>query len=271
VAQSMVSEESRKIESAQWQLGVEFCRAIGPCPGNLSHGAEAMTSPSGSSSSSGATKIMVIRHAEKPDTYNNQKFNGVDEFGNNCGKQGAEDLVTLGWQRSGALITLFAPPWGPQKHLATPVAIFASDPSEKSSAATPSSDGPSQRPYQTVLPLSAVLAKVPFNHSFKKSKYPGMVTAALACSGAVLICWQHEDIPIVKNSGITYEILTQTKTPLNAFKIPTTWPGHDYDMIWVFDRPSGVGQITGFEVVYQKLLAGDHDETAETAPALRGA
>lgn len=219
-----------------------------------------MTSPSGSTSTTGATKIMVMRHAEKPGTYNNQQFNGVDEFGNNCGKQGAEDLVTLGWQRAGALITLFAPPWGPQKHLATAAAIFAADPSDTSDTATASSDGPSQRPYQTVLPLSAALPQVPFNFTFKKSKYPGAVTAALACSGAVLICWQHEDIPIAKNSGITYEILTQTQTPLNAFKIPTNWPGDRYDMIWVFDRPSGTGKITGFKVVYQKLLAGDHHE-----------
>ena len=43
----------------------------------------------------GATKIMVIRHAEKPGAYGNQSYGGV----NALGAADSESLVTLGWER----------------------------------------------------------------------------------------------------------------------------------------------------------------------------
>jgi hypothetical protein len=71
---------------------------------------------------SGATKIMVIRHAEKPGTYSGTAYSGVDEFGTVSGAAGAKHLVTLGWERAGALITLFASPYGPAPNPPTTVA-----------------------------------------------------------------------------------------------------------------------------------------------------
>jgi hypothetical protein len=52
------------------------------------------------------SKIMVIRHAEKPDEAGTTF--GVSVEGN----QDPEALIVRGWQRAGALTTFFAPPDG---------------------------------------------------------------------------------------------------------------------------------------------------------------
>jgi hypothetical protein len=205
---------------------------------------------------------MVIRHAEKPDTYNGQTYFGVNPYATQSGDAGKEDLVTLGWERAGALVTLFAPPWGPKICLATPQTLFASDPAPKATkddatddAAAKKDSEPSQRPYETLTAVAAALAlggaPMSIDHSFSKKHYDKMVTATLTCEGVVLIAWQHEDIPAIGQS-----ILAQTKTP-SSVKIPTTWPGSRYDLVWVFYRPSGSGPIISFSIFAQMLLAGD--------------
>lgn len=209
----------------------------------------------------GASTIMIVRHAEKPDTYNGQAYNGVNAPATVCGKQGSEDLVTLGWQRAGALVTLFAPPWGPKPSLITPQTLFASDPTKdkneknKSDKDQGKDSEPSQRPYETLTAVAAALGAnatqpMPINTGFSKKHYDAMVTAALASNGAVLIAWQHEDIPAIGQS-----ILKQTNT--SGVKIPSTWSGKRYDLVWVFNRPGGSGSITSFSIFAQMLLAGD--------------
>ena len=109
----------------------------------------------------GATKIMVIRHAERPDRYNGAQYAGVNNLGTVAGDGGAKHLVTLGWERAGALVTLFAPPWGPKApSLATPQFLFASDPIAKHGDDT-SDEGPSERPYETLTALAARLGLTP--------------------------------------------------------------------------------------------------------------
>jgi hypothetical protein len=205
----------------------------------------------------GATKIMVIRHAEKPGSYNNVSYFGVDAVGSVSGAAGKEHLVTLGWERAGALVGLFAPPHGPKTpRLATPQFLFASDPAAQPDDVA-GDEGPSQRPYETLTALAASLGKT-IDTSHRKSHYAKMVKAALDCDGVVLIAWQHEDIPLTKagRPGISQEILTQTGTP-GTLGVPTTWPGDRYDLVFVFDRPSGTGPITAFTIFPQQLLAGD--------------
>ena len=210
----------------------------------------------------GATKIMVIRHAERPGSYNGVSYSGVDKVGSVSGDAGKKHLVTLGWERAGALVGLFAPPHGPKTPvLATPQFLFASDP-----AAKPDDDagdeGPSQRPCET---LTAVATKLglTIDKSHRKNHYAEMLKAALACDGAVLIAWQHEDIALKTKTGdpgICQVILTETGTT-KTFDIPTSWPvgpaGARYDLVFVFDRPSGSGPITAFTLFPQQLLAGD--------------
>jgi hypothetical protein len=209
----------------------------------------------------GATRIMVLRHAEKPGTYGGTQYDGVNLTGDIAGADGAKHLIVTGWQRAGALVTLFAPPWGPKAGLDTPAHLFASDPQSDDGDADDA--GPSQRPYETLTALAAKLNLSTDTH-YKKSHYDKMVTKALAKDGAVLIAWQHEDIALQTKSGqpgISQLILTQTQTPSGKFDIPTTWPsgpqGARYDLIFVFDRPAGDGPIQNFRLVAQMLLAGD--------------
>ena len=209
----------------------------------------------------GATKIMVIRHGEKPGSYNGQQYAGVNNLGTVAGNDATKHLVTLGWERAGALVTLFAPPWGPKPSLATPQFLFASDPTARHDDDA-GDEGPSQRPYETLTALAAKLGRA-IDSSHGKNHYARMVTAALACEGTVLIAWQHEDIALTTKTGspgISQEILTQTGT-MGKFNIPASWPhgpaGARYDLLFVFDRPSGDGPITGFTLLAQQLLAGD--------------
>jgi hypothetical protein len=211
----------------------------------------------------GATKIMVIRHAEKPGIYNGAQYFGVNNLGAVAGDIGNKHLVTLGWERAGGLVTLFAPPWGPKtSSVATPQFLFASDPTPKTGDDDTDDEGPSERPYETLMSLAARLnLKIDTTH--RKSHYAKMVTAALACGGVVLIAWQHQEIALKTRAGIagiSEEILTQTGTS-QAFDVPITWPASSaaarYDLVFVFDRPKGSGPISDFSIVPQQLLAGD--------------
>lgn len=204
----------------------------------------------------GATKVMIIRHAEKPGTYGGVNYKGI----NAVGAKDDSSLVTMGWERAGAIANLFYPTNNIFQHiaLAKPDFIYASDPAAKSDG-----EEPSQRPYQTI---SALVAKMnlpatQLNIKFKKKDYPAMVTSALALSGTVLIAWQHQNI-LPKDSAadcIVSELLKQTATQTaNLPPIPTgPWPAPRYDMVFVFDRPSGTGPFTNFTQVPQLLLAGD--------------
>jgi hypothetical protein len=185
----------------------------------------------------------------------------VNPTGDIAGKDGSKQLITTGWQRAGALVTLFAPPWGPKPGLDTPVYLFASNPDSDSSDTDDA--GPSQRPYETLTPLAAKLGLTIDIHD-KKSHYDKMVTKALDRDGAVLIAWQHEDIALLTKDGqpgISQSILTQTQTSDGKFNIPQTWPsgpqGARYDLVFVFDRPAGTGPIENFSLIAQMLLAGD--------------
>jgi hypothetical protein len=209
----------------------------------------------------GAIKIMIIRHAERPDTYEGKQFYGVNPTGDAAGKEGRKHLITLGWQRAGALVPLFSASWGLAQGLAIPDHLFASDPEINGNIDDVA--GPSQRPYETLMPMAAKLGKR-IDTSYKKDEYGKMVAKALGKKGAVLIAWQHEDIPLRNKAGkggISQEILDQTGTPPGDFNIPKNWPkgpqGARYDLIFVFDRPSGEGPIQKFHLLGQMLLGGD--------------
>ena len=175
-----------------------------------------------------ASIIMVIRHAEKPDSGNV----GVQLDGS----QDADSLIVQGWQRAGALTVLFDPARGALQSpdLAVPQFLFASkyDPTKHS-----------KRPYETLQPLSLKL-NVSINDDYKKDDYAKMAAAAMGCDGAVLVAWQHEDIPAIGKI-----ILGDGGT------VPQKWPGDRFDLVWVFTAQSGGGY--SFVQVPQLLLAGD--------------
>ncbi|MFZ6874377.1 hypothetical protein ACO0LF_20145 [Undibacterium sp. Di27W] len=203
----------------------------------------------------GPTKIMIIRHAEKPGTYGSNTLSGV----NLLGASDNQSLVTLGWERAGGIGNLFCPSNGQllSAELAIPNVIYAANP------ATVNHKEPSQRPYQTISALTAKLNLTP-NTSFDKSQYKhsdGMVADVLAQSGTVLISWQHEDIwQGPGQDSIVNELLKKTNTTSLSNLPAEPWPGSRYDMVFVLDRPSGTGVFTAFTQVPQMLLAGDSSE-----------
>ena len=194
------------------------------------------------------TKIMVIRHAEKPDA----AHEGVTPHG--AGDK--ESLIVRGWQRAGALAALFDPANGPLQnaHLAVAKVIYASDPEKASTEAD--DEGPvgskSKRPLQTITPLAERLgSKVKLNVKFAAGQEKQMVGSVLAESGVVLISWQHQKIP---------EIAKYIVGSKQAKKhIPKKWPGKRFDIVWVFTPPASSSGKWGFVQVAQQLLSGDTD------------
>jgi hypothetical protein len=92
------------------------------------------------------TKIMIIRHAEKPP--NPPNTTGPWDVLANGQSGNGESLIVPGWQRAGALNAFFAPYQASPSNseIATPDYIYAANP-----------DGETQRPWETVTPLAAWL------------------------------------------------------------------------------------------------------------------
>ncbi len=186
-----------------------------------------------------ATKIMVIRHAEKPytDPTSGQKYHGVTTQG----EKDKESLIVEGWQRAGALVVLFDPFRGPLQNpnLATPQFLFAS-PAD--------SESKSERPVETITPLSKRL-QLDIGEQNGKADYASMVALALKQTGPVLIAWQHQDIV-----AIAGRIPTS-----NPEDIPNHWPADRFDLVWVFDLEAK-GTHYKFSQAPQNLLPGDVDQ-----------
>jgi len=128
-----------------------------------------------------ATKIMLIRHAEKPDE-------DADTHGVTLkGERSKESLDVRGWQRAGALTSLFAPNDGHFQHaaLAKPKFLYASKALKHKG---------SKRAIQTITALADKL-NLTINDHFQRSHFENMLEEVFLCNGVVLICWQREYIP----------------------------------------------------------------------------
>jgi hypothetical protein len=171
------------------------------------------------------TKIMLVRHAEKPEG----NVLGVTPDG----KNDPEALIVQGWQRAGALIGVFSPAPGQvcRPGLATPQRLFASG-------------STSERPQETLQPLADKLG-VDIDASIKKEKTDELVKRITEAGGIVLVAWQHEDIP-----AIAGEILGSDGI------CPPEWPENRFDLVWVLDRSTGIGPWS-FSQIPQLILAGD--------------
>ena len=98
-----------------------------------------------------AAKIMIIRHAEKPEG----SVQGVDISGND----GPENLTVQGWQRAGALARFFAPLSSQFQRpgIAQPQLLLASGPVSKTEKKDDGDGSKSQRPEETITPLSQLI------------------------------------------------------------------------------------------------------------------
>ena len=170
-----------------------------------------------------SSKIMVIRHAEKP---NGEPGVTPDDSEN------PEALTATGWRRARALVGLFDPPGGKfaDPHIARPEALFASG-------------SESLRPKQTIEPLAAAL-KLTIDTAYLKGQEDRLVDAVKSAGGVTLIAWQHEAIPT-----IAARILG------GGDGVPPRWPGHRFDLVWVFDWREG--GAWSFTQAPQNLLPGD--------------
>jgi hypothetical protein len=173
---------------------------------------------------------MIIRHAEKPPD-DGEPFGVTSD-----GDQDKESLTIQGWQRAGAIACLFAPTRGPLQNteLATPKFLFASE---------SKSGGGSKRPVETITPLASKLGLTPKTH--RKTDLDKVAADAMTCGETALISWQHEDIPAIANIIVG-----------NDSTVPQKWPGHRFDVVWVFDLATSSNTYT-FTQVPQSLLAGD--------------
>jgi hypothetical protein len=180
-----------------------------------------------------ARAIFIIRHGEKPS--NTPPPYGVDITGVHNG----HSLLALGWQRAGALATLFAPSAGhPCKGLEKPAQLIS--PQYSTSI-------PTHRTYQTIYPLSQLIG-VTIENPYPEGQESTLgETVAAATSGVTLICWEHHALPKIAES---------IGPVAGGTKIPKTWPGNRFDVVWCFVREASTSAYV-FSQVPQMLLDGD--------------
>ena len=179
--------------------------------------------------------IYLIRHAEKP---LKPPLSGVDF----AGGQNEHSLLPRGWQRSGALAALFHPDFGPMRAgLRTPTMLVAPSWGHPGKTAA-------HRSYQTIQGLSDRLG-VPITSDFAQGEEQQLAGNLVSSgSGVVLICWEHDHIPVIASS----------LPVVGGTVIPRKWPGDRYDVLWTFTLVPGAGPATyAFGQVPQQLLAGD--------------
>jgi hypothetical protein len=188
------------------------------------------------------TKIMIIRHAEKPPKHGGEPLD-VQASG---APGGGKSLIVPGWHRAGALNAFFAPHQGEPANpaIATPDFIYAASPTDES-----------QRPWETVSPLAAWLKYEEGTPQFNAAYAIGggeaeMVASVLALEGVVLISWEHDNIMPNMMGAI------HAKTPiLNYDSIPNLFPNVFY-LVWVLDLNED-GKSYTWSSVNQNLMAGD--------------
>lgn len=146
-------------------------------------------------------KIMFIRHAEKP----NHEAEGIREDG----RKDPESLTARGWQRAGALSVLFRS----DLRLRPPTAIFA--------AASTEAD-PSERPLQTITPLSRVLA-LEIQNKHAKEDFGSMLIEAMNTPDVVLVSWEHKVLAAGLASGLGSGISIDGE-------IPRSWPDDRFEL-----------------------------------------
>lgn len=173
------------------------------------------------------TKIMVIRHAEKP-------VGGASVGVRMSGKVDAASLAPLGWQRAGALSPFFEQLAPPRDGVLRPDHLFATRFDKYSADAT-------RRPLQTLEPLSKSMG-ITVVDRYGKGQESKLGAEIQKLDGVVLVAWSHEEIPAL------------VATLRLSGPVPAEWPEDRFDLVWVFDRHRRGWK---FMQVAQQLLAGD--------------
>jgi hypothetical protein len=173
-------------------------------------------------------RVMVIRHAEKPDPGSGDGGVAVD------GTTDQQSLTVRGWQRAGALVTFFT-----ARTDMRPSVIFAAGIAHGSK---------SKRPGETLAPLAEMLneeRQTALITDHLKDDLQPLMQDVLSRQGTVLISWEHKRIP---------DLVSLLPNPPLC---PRVWPDDRFDLVWVFDREE---QGWRFTQVPQLLLAGDRPD-----------
>jgi hypothetical protein len=177
--------------------------------------------------------LLMIRHGEKP----HHGDLGVDEQGNT----NEDGLSPKGWERAGALVTLFAPNHTTlNSTLPSPGALV-----------TPKYAKLVHRPYLTLLPLSQRLGVTILSEHPVDADPTKIVRSLLALETvAVIVCWEHAHLVNIVGA------VANTVLVANRGDVPRSWPDDRFDVIWRFDLDEQTGKWT-FGSLDQQLLAGD--------------
>ena len=175
------------------------------------------------------TRIMIIRHAEKPVP------DGADGIAPD-GSPDPESLSAIGWERARKLVGFFSAPTA--RDIEKPNAVIAAAP-----------DNASKRPAETVTPLVDAMwppteGAQPFDQSIRKENVDGLAQAVMATNGVLLVAWEHKLIPAA------------VAALPNAPATPTKWPGDRFDVVWILE-PDGDGWA--FRQTPQMLMPDDQD------------
>ena len=178
--------------------------------------------------------ILIIRHAEKA----KQKWPGPGL--SLTGTEDDKSLVIRGWQRAGAWAGLFGTDSGANDY-PKPSKVFAADP------AGTTGDEPSQRPFQTVVPLADKLGlKIVADYSVGQELE--IVEVITRETGVVLISWEH--------NAIAERLLPAIAGDQLIKGVPKKWDDERYDLVLRFDRVYVDAPWT-FRQLGPCLLSGD--------------
>jgi hypothetical protein len=178
-----------------------------------------------------ADKIMIIRHGEKP-----LGHPGTPVGVTHDGSPARHALTVRGWQRAGALASLFTTP-----PAAKPVAV----PDLLVSRAYPGSKT-DHRVHQTLQPLADRLT-LEIEQWGTPDDPQSAIAELLSSTGrqVALLCWDHKEIPALAGAIPTGD------------QLPAAWPDDRFDLIWIFDRVAGDELRYTFSTADQSLLSGD--------------
>lgn len=201
----------------------------------------------GDSQASQPRVIMMVRHGEKPTVKHQPPYGLTGD-----GEQDFDSLSVRGWQRAGALATLFGSAGQPPRAagLETPSVIYAARPKGMGSGGNALDGKKSKRPLETIEPLAAKLGLTP-DLSFAFGDEAALAAEVLTRQSPVLISWEHEKLREIAG----YIVGDHPSSP----PYPPKWPDDRFDVVWVFTPPAPGGSAWNFLQVPQQLLAGDLD------------
>jgi hypothetical protein len=184
-----------------------------------------------------ALTILIIRHAEKPGESWPGKGLTVDEVTDK------KSLVVRGWQRAGSWSALFGTGLGGSDY-PQPAVIYAADPKSTTG------EEPSQRPFETVVPLAARLGLRP-DTTYAAGQESELAAKIVGLTGGVvLVSWEHK--------AIIHDLLPAIAGSQSIPGMPTKWDGTRFDVVLRFDRASP-GAPWSFRLLFPRLLSGDSD------------